>query len=282
VLAVALSLAASCSWGVADFAGGLFSRRWSSVAVLFVMETAGLLTAAIIVVASGDAFPDARSVLLAFAAGSAGITGLGLFFRALSVGSMSIVAPLASTGAIVPVAVGIATGDRVTVLIGVGLAIAIAGVALAGQEGGEEAGGVAGRHAHSVALALAAALAFGTFFVAYDSAADGSAAWATLLARLPAIPLAGGLMLVRRIPPVRGPDLLKLCVAGQLDCIATGLYAVAVTRGALSVVAVVGSLYPVATVLLARAVLGERLRPLQSAGVVAALVGVALVSAGSA
>jgi drug/metabolite transporter (DMT)-like permease len=282
VLAVALSLAASCSWGVADFAGGLFSRRWHAVAVLLVVETAGLLTAGIIVVAAAEPFPDARSALLALVAGTAGIAGLGLFFSALSVGSMSIVAPLAATGAVVPVAVGVATGDRITVVIGIGLAVALAGIALAAQEGGEESGAVAGHHGRSVALAFAAALAFGTFFVAYDGAADGSVSWAILLARVPAIPLAGGLMAVRRIPPVRGPDLLKVGVAGQLDCVATALYAAAVTRGELSVVAVVGSLYPVATVLLARAVLGERLRKAQAIGVLAALAGVALVSAGSA
>ena len=214
MLAVALSLAASCSWGVADFAGGLFSRRWPAVAVLFVVETAGLLTAGIIVVASADAFPDARSALLGLVAGTAGITGLGLFFTALSVGSMSIVAPLASTGAVVPVAVGVATGDRITVVIGIGLAIALAGIALAAQEGGEESGAVAGHHGRSVALAFAAALAFGTFFVAYDGAADGSVSWAILLARVPAIPLAGGLMVVAAHPaPSRGPDLLKVGVA---------------------------------------------------------------------
>jgi drug/metabolite transporter (DMT)-like permease len=133
VLAVALSLAASCSWGVADFAGGLFSRRWHAVAVLLVVETAGLLTAGIIVVAAAEPFPDGRSALLALVAGTAGIAGLGLFFSALSVGSMSIVAPLAATGAVVPVAVGVATGDRITVVIGIGLAIALAGIALAAQ-----------------------------------------------------------------------------------------------------------------------------------------------------
>ena len=213
MLAVALSLAASCSWGVADFAGGLFSRRWHSVAVLFVVETAGLITAGVIVLAAGDPFPDARSVVLALVAGTAGITGLGLFFTALSVGSMSIVAPLAATGAVVPVAVGVATGDRLTVLIGIGLAIALVGVGLAAQEGGEQAGAVAGHHGRSVGLAFGAALAFGAFFVAYDSAADGSVSWAILLSRLPAIPLAGGLMALRRIPPVRGADLVKVGVA---------------------------------------------------------------------
>ncbi len=282
MFAVSLALLASVSWGTADFCGGLFSRRWPPLSVLLVIETAGLLAAGLIVAFSWDAFPDATHTAYALGAGLAGVTGLALLYTALATGAMSVVAPISATGAIVPVAVGIVSGDPLTVLIGGGLVLALVGVMLAGQESaGPDAGGaVVNRRV--VVLALGAALCFGTFFALYDSAADDSVSWAILLARAPAIPLLGAIVWRRGLAVPRGADLVRLVPVAQLDCIATALYAVAVTRGALSVVAVIGSLYPVATVLLARLVLAERLRLIQAAGVAIAFVGVALVSLGSA
>lgn len=281
MLAVLLSLAASVAWGVSDFFGGLFSRRWPALSVLLVIEAGGLLAAVTIVVVAGDAFPDTRHVLLAAGAGLAGVSALGLFFTALSAGTMSVVAPISATGAIVPVLVGILTGDELTVLIATGFVLALAGVMLAGreQEVADQATTAAGRRV--ILLALGAALGFGTFFVLYDAAADASLSWAILLSRIPAVPLVALVVWRRGLPVPRGADLVRLVGIAQLDCLATSLYAVAITRGALSVVAVIGSLYPVATVLLARLVLGERLRRVQAAGVVTALVGVVLVGIGS-
>jgi drug/metabolite transporter (DMT)-like permease len=282
VLAVFLSLIASTAWGVSDFFGGLFSRRLPALSVLLVTEVGGLLTAGIIVAASGDAFPDTRHAVLALAAGVAGITGLALFFTALAVGTMSIVAPLSAMGAIVPVIVGVATGDRLTALVVTGLSLALLGVILAGQEAEDSDSATAASNRRAILLALGAALGFGVFFVAYDTAADASLGWAILLARLPAIPLVGVIVWRRGLALPRGQDLVRLFGVAQLDCIATSLYALAITRGALSVVGVIGSLYPVTTVMLARAVLGERLRRVQAVGVITALLGVALVSVGSA
>ncbi len=281
VLAVLLSLIAATAWGVADFFGGLFSRRLPMMSVLFVIEVGGLLAAGTIVIVSADAFPDARHAIIGLAAGLAGITGLALFYTALSIGTMSIVAPLSATGAIVPVVVGVATGDRLTTLVSTGLVLVLLGVILAGREADDPDRAASASDRRAILLALGAALGFGTFFVAYDTAADASLGWAILLARLPAIPLVGLVVWRRGLALPRGPDLVRLVGVAQLDCIATSLYAVAITRGALSVVAVVGSLYPVATVLLARAVLGERLRRVQAAGVITALLGVILVSVGS-
>lgn len=283
MLAVLVALAASAAWGVSDFFGGLFSRRIPMMSVLLVIEAAGLLTAVTIVVAVGDPLPDTRHVLLAFAAGLAGVTGLALFYSALAVGTMSVVAPISATGAVVPVVVGLATGDPVSVALGLGLALVLCGVALAGRERddpGQARAPGAGRRA--VLLALGGALGLGTFFVIYDVAADASVAWAILLSRLPAIPVIALIVRARGLAVPRGADLRRLSGVAQLDCLATALYAVAITRGALSVVAVVGSMYPVVTVLLARSMLGERLRTVQAVGVVTALLGVALVATGSA
>ncbi|UTI64850.1 EamA family transporter [Paraconexibacter antarcticus] len=281
MVAVLLSLLASASWGAADFCGGFFSRRWPSLSVLLVIEAGGLITATTIVVLANDPFPDARHALTGVAAGVAGVTALALFYRALSIGTMSIVAPISATGAAVPVAVGVATGDELTALIVVGLVLAFAGVVLAGREAAPDNPAAAGTRL-VVGLSLAAALGFGLFFTLYDTAADGSSAWAILLSRLPAVPVVALLVRRRGLAVPRGADLYRLVGVAQLDCAATSLYALAITRGALSIVAVVGSLYPVMTVLLARVVLRERVRRVQAVGVVVAFVGVALVSLGSA
>lgn len=281
MVAVLLSLVASAAWGCSDFVGGLFSRRLPMPSVLFVVEVGGLLTAGTILLVSGDAFPDGYHALVALAAGLVGIAGLAIFFTALTLGTMSIVAPLSATGALVPVAVGVATGDEITAIVSAGLALTLVGIVLAGREADDDERD-ARDDRKAIVLAIIAALCFGTFFVAYDTAADASVPWAIVLARLPAIPLVGLVVWRRRMPLPRGQDLVRLTAAAQLDCVATSLYAVAITKGALSIVGVIGSLYPVTTVLLARFVLGERLQRVQAAGVAAALLGVALVSVGSA
>lgn len=234
-----------------------------------------------VLASTGEGPPTGDKLLLALGAGVAGITGLGVFYRALAIGKMSIVAPISATGAAIPVVVGIATGDTLTVLIGLGLAVTMAGVILASREQheGEEEGDASRA---SIGLALLAAVGFGSFFVLYDGASDDSLLWAMLCIRGVAVPLVGGLVLLNRPAAPAPRDVGILAVAGLLDLAATGLYALANREGALSIVGVVGSLYPVATVLLARAVLGERLRPLQQAGVVLAFVGIGLISAGSA
>jgi drug/metabolite transporter (DMT)-like permease len=279
-LGIVLALAASACWGVADFFGGLQSRRLSALTVVLGVETAGLLLVGVAVLVTGKTVPGGADAAWALAAGLAGVLGLTAFYRALAVGTMSIVAPISSTGVALPVLVGLARGDRLSAAQAAGLACAVVGVLLAGREEGEDTGsGAAARHA--VLLALAAAVGFGTYFVASAEAADGGVLWTLLLARAAAVPVLALLALATRAPlvPARG-DALRLFAIGALDLTATGLYAAATTKGLLAVVAVLGALYPVSTVLLARAVLGERLSRVQGAGVAAALAGVALIAAG--
>lgn len=280
MLAIAFAVAASATWGAADFLGGLFSRRLSVLAVLFTIEIAGLVVIGAIVVASGEPAPDSRALLAGLGAGAAGVAALGAFYRALAIGTMSIVAPISASGVTLPVIVGLATGDAPSAMASAGLALTVAGVMLASRESEHPGTGHPPASRTAIALALLAAVGFGTFFIAYDVASDGSVLWAMLVARSVAVPFVGGLVLARGVTLPRGRDLAALCAAGMLDLTATGLYALANRHGDLSVVSVVGSLYPVATVLLARAVLHERIAPLQAAGVMAALAGVGLVAAG--
>jgi len=274
--AILLSLAAACSWGIADFAGGLTSRRVPALLVLLGQQALGVLIVAVVVLALAEPFPDGETVALSVAAGIAGAVALGAFYKGLAVGTMSVVAPIGASGVVLPVVFGIATGERPGAFQVAGIAVTALGIVLASREAG---GGEASRA--SIGYALLAALGFGSFFILSDPAADVSVPWLLLLARSAAVPV-----LVVAVAATRGfvrPDrraLGAIALVGVLDLAATALYAVAQTQGLLSVVPVIASLYPVTTVLLARGVLGERLRGVQAAGVVLAFAGVGLVAAG--
>ena len=276
---VLLSLAASSCWGVADFLGGLQSRRVPVAVVLCVVEGAGLIVVLAIIVATGEPFPGTRAAILSVVAGIGGVIALGCFYRALAIGTMSIVAPISASGVTLPVIIGIATGDELSTVVAVGLAVTFVGVLLASREHHDDAERAAAGKL-SIALALVAAVGFGSYFVMSDAAADDSVLWLLVLSRSVPVPALALFAWARGLRPPTGPTAGTLLVAGTLDCGATALYAVANTKGALSIVSVVGSLYPVMTLILARAVLGERIRPVQQAGVAAALAGVAMIAAG--
>jgi drug/metabolite transporter (DMT)-like permease len=279
MLPVLLSLAASSCWGVADFLGGLQAKRVPVAVVLGVVEGTGLVGVLVVIAMTGEPFPGLRAAILAMVAGVAGVIALGCFYRALAIGTMSIVAPISAAGVSLPVVVGIATGDRLSTVVAVGLAVTVSGVVLASRERHDDAERAAAGKL-SVALALVAALGFGSYFVMSDAAADDSVLWLLALSRIIPVPALAAFAWRRGMRPPSGPNALALVAAGTLDCGATGLYGLANTKGALSIVAVVGSLYPVMTVVLARAVLGERIRPVQQVGVAAALAGVAMIAAG--
>ena len=282
MVAVSLALLASACWGVADFIAGLKSRSLSAVLVLLVQQAAGAVVVVAIVVVASEGLPGRDAALLSVASGAAAALALGAFYRALAIGTMSVVAPISASGVTLPVAVGLATGDRPSSLQAIGLALTVIGVVLASREQHE---GQAGGSRASIGLALVAAAGFGTFFTLSDAAADDSVLWLLVLSRSTAVVLlicvlaaAGGAGALSKLP-VR--TLAVLALVGALDLAATGLYALANTKGALSIVAVVGSLYPVLTVLLARMVLKERLRGVQTAGVAVAFLGVAAVVGGT-
>jgi len=281
VAAILFSLFASMSWGLADFASGFKSRRLGTLTVLAWIEASGLAVVMVVIVATAEPLPDGRTALYAVIAGAAGVSALGALYQALSIGTMSIVAPISATGVMLPVIVGLATGDRLTVVIGVGIAVAIAGVLLASREEVDELAS-GGPNRQAILLALAAAVGFGLYFTFADVAADGSVLWLLAAGRIVALPFVIALALRSSQPiiPAAPVDRVQLLLIGCADLIATWLYGLATTRGALSVVSVIGSMYPVITVLLARAVLKERLSRTQAAGVVLALAGVATVSAG--
>ncbi|MDX6698436.1 MAG: hypothetical protein QOE65_1833 [Solirubrobacteraceae bacterium] len=249
--------------------------------VLGVSQAAGVLGIALLTAFSGESFPGIAHMWPAAAGGAAGIVAIAAFYRGLAIGTMSIVAPISATGAAVPVLVGVATGDRPGPLVVVGIAAAITGVVLASREDAPEGSERAATARRSVLLALVAALGFGAFFVGMDASADDGVLWALLSARIASFALMAAALAAARPAAPRDPRLLGVLAGiGLLDLGANGCFALATTKGLLSVTSVVGSLYPLVTVLLARLVLGERVRRVQELGIAAAVLGVVLIAAG--
>ena len=280
MLAVALAFSSSLCWGLADFLGGLQSRVRPLVTVLLIAQVAAVAIGIAFVAGSGDPFPDPGAAALATGAGLAGCAALAAFYRGLAIGTMSIVAPVSATGAAVPVLVGLATGERPGAIQVAGILVAMAGIVLAAREPGDAPAGSAMRA--SLVLAGLAALGFGTFFVLIDRATElGGAPWSLLLVRVGEVALLGAAALATRpAMPAGIRDASPLLIIGVLDFSATAFFALATEKGLLSVVSVVGSLYPAVTVILARIVLAERVARSQELGVLLTLAGVVAISAG--
>jgi drug/metabolite transporter (DMT)-like permease len=276
--AVLLALCASLTWGVADFGAGYSSRLLPVFVVATTMQIAGLVFAGAVVLIGGLDPPTWEQTGWAVFAGLAGIVGLASFYRGLAIGTMGIVGPISTTAAIVPLVYGLARGERPSSLQAAGVALAIVGVVGASLEPLPEGRGR--RVGTGVGLALLAAAGFGCSLIGLSKAAVGGTVWPVLIMRIVAVPCM--LVLAVALGPRRPSRTLLplLVVLGLFDTGATFLYAAASTRGLLSIVAVLASLYPVVIVALARAVLHERVARPQLVGVAVALTGVALISAG--
>ncbi len=279
MLALAISLASAFSWGVSDFLGGLTSRRLPVLGVLAVSQPAGLILIAVLIPLFGADSISAGKLAIAFLAGAASLGGLGAFYAAMAMGTVSVVAPIAALGVVVPVGFGLAAGDAPAPIQLAGLIPAIAGVVILSYEESPEHAGVARR---SIALAILAGLGFGIFFTGIDAAAADRPGWAILAVRVGGVSTIAVALLVAR-PRLDGVSaaIPVLLVIGLFDVLANALFAVASTKGLLPVVAVGGSMYPAFTIALAHGVLGERLARVQWAGVALALAGVAMIAAGS-
>ena len=276
--AALLALAASVSWGVGDFLGGLKSRTVAPLTVMAIAQVVGLAWIASIVAVRGEGFPGS-GVFWAMPAALCGTVGLAAFYRGMATGSISIVAPLAATGAVIPVVAGIALGDRPSILQLAGFPLAIGGAVLASREPHPALG--AGRVAAGVPWALLAALGFGLFFLPMHEAGSHDYLWAALVFRGSSCAMVLCALAVVR-PPVRvgRADVGVLALVGVLDTAGNVFFAASSGSGLVSVVSVLASLYPVVTVALAWLYLRERLDLSQAAGVAAALAGVVLISAG--
>jgi drug/metabolite transporter (DMT)-like permease len=209
-------------------------------------------------------------------AGLVGLVGLSAAYRGMAIGVVSVVSTIAATGPVVPIIVGLVLGERPSVLQFVGITVTLAGIALLAFDRRPQAGG---KLVPGVGLALLAALAFGVFLVAIRYASRPDPLWGVLAIRTGSVLalLLLGLAFRSRIKVARA-DVPSLFAVGVLDVSADVFFAFATTVGLLSIVSILSSLYPVATVILARIVLKERMVRLQQVGIVMALAGVLLIS----
>lgn len=273
-----LALGGALCWGVGDFFGGLAARRIAVLTVIVVSQLVGALGLALWIWIAGEPFPGAAELLPAAGAGVAVVIGVGALYRGLAIGAMGVVAPISAAGPIVPLTVDAAQGTTPSALQWLGIGLVLLGIVALSRE----PSGSGGRQlAAGAGLAIVAALGFGLFVVGIDAGSDGSATWAVLAARSAAIPLAIAAAIVTstRLRPPRAV-LPMLAAIGLVDTGANVLVATATTRGAAGIVAVLSSLYPVVTIVLARIVLTEKLSTQKRAGGVVALTGAALVAAG--
>jgi drug/metabolite transporter (DMT)-like permease len=250
------------------------TKRLPAFGVTIVSQAAGFVALLVAVAVRGDV--GGRSFLLGCLAGVGGGAGLAAFYRALSLGTMSVVSPLVACGAVVPFAIAIATGERPSTLAVSGAVIALTGAVLASVE---ERRSESADRARAILLALVAAGALGlfTYFLGLGSR-EGDALSTLVGARVGSLSFLVIAAVASRAPLRIGRSSLAAVVAvGLADVTAN---AVASGHGLLALVAVLGSLYPIATVLLAHVVLGERLTRPQQLGIGIALAGVAAIAGG--
>jgi drug/metabolite transporter (DMT)-like permease len=275
MLAVALALGASATWGLADFFGPLKGRTLGALRVLVYVQLGGLAVIALVVAIRGTG-PADLGALFAIPAAISGTLGLYAYYRGMAVGAMSIVAPIAGISAGVPVIFGIATGDRPSLWQWLGIAGALGGVFLASREPGR-----GGKVAAGVGLALLAAIGFGGYFPPMHAAGNADFWWAALIFRMTSASVILAAVAVRRpsltVQPIQVP---VLALIGIGDMLGNLLFAAASATGLVSITSVLASLYPIVTVVLARLVLKERVARSQEAGIALTLAGVALISAG--
>ena len=277
-MAVLLGLASAVVYGSADFLGGLATKRSSAYSVVVWSQLAGLVGLVAAVFVLRQPLPAASDLGWGAIAGIGGGIGVVLLYRGLSIGRMGVVAPTAAVGAAcIPVIVGLALGERPHPLALVGVVVALAAILLVSASAPDTSSDNPGRA--GLLHAAGAGVGFAAFFIflTYSDAAAGL--WPLLAARVSIVVAAVAAVVTRNaIRPAPG-SWGVIAIVGILDMAANLLYLLASRRGLLSLVAVIVSLYPASTVVLARVVLAERLTARQLGGLLAAGAGVALIAA---
>lgn len=278
---IALALACAVVYGIADYCGGRASRSAPSLAISLIGQISSLSFGFAIVLAVGTAFPPSRELAWGALAGVASAIALASFYHALSHGSMTVVAPItAVTSAVLPVGFGLLRGERPAVIAYVGMALAIAAIALV-------SGAVGVRHIatrrSTIGFALVAGLGFAVIFIALGETTSASGIWPLVASRVVSIVLIGIAVLATRTAVKGHGSIWRLAaLAGLLDMSANFIYLLAVRRGLLSIVVVVVALYPVSTVVLAFGLDKERVSRSQATGMAMALGALVLVSVAGA
>ncbi len=272
-LSPGLSLAAAASWGAADFSGGVAAKKVNTFGVVVVAHGTGLLLMLLLALVAHEPLPGRTSLLWGCAAGLVGGIGLAAFYKALAVGKMGINAPLSAViTAVLPVLFSFGTEGLPRPLQLIGFVLAFVGIWLIAAQGG-------GGRPEGVGLAILAGIGFSGFLLFIKLAGSTAVFWPLVAARAASSLLMLTIVLIggREWKPVPGV-LGYMLLAGVLDSGANALYLAATQHGRLDVAAVLSSLYPASTVILARVLLKERLSGAQSTGIVAALIAIPLIA----
>lgn len=276
-MGVVLALGAALAYGLSDFVGGLAARRTSAWPVAAVGATAAFVcTVLIALVTDGD--PTGADLWWGALAGIGSGLGGGFLYRGLAAGRMGVVAPVSAVGAaILPVVVGVATGERPQPLVWLGIAAAVPGIWLVSREPGEDSNLAAG-----LVDGLIAGLGFGLLFAAIGQVPEGAGYWPLATAQATALlaVVATATMLRARWRPTARSEVTGGVLAGVLASAAALGFLLATQTGLLTVAAVLTSLYPAFTILLAASVLREPIHRGQALGLAFCGVCVALVAAG--
>ncbi|MET7617134.1 DMT family transporter [Streptomyces sp. NPDC005408] len=283
------ALATSFLWGLADFGGGLLTRRMPALTVVVASQAIAVMVLGAIVIATGGLDEAGPQLWYAVAAGVVGPVAMLSFYKALALGPMGVVSPLGSLGVAVPVCVGLALGERPGLLQFAGIAVAVAGIVLAG--GPQLRGAPVQRQA--ILLTLLAAFGFGAVMalIAEASTTITGLFLALFVQRVTNVTVGGAALFVsvkrgaRALPEDGGmrvvlASLPALAFVGLADVAANGTYSIAAQHGPVTIAAVLANLYPVVTVLAALMMLKERLRVVQATGAGLALVGTVLLATG--
>ena len=278
---IGLALLASVFFGLSDFLGGTLSRKLPMLTVLFLSQIVAVISLTPQAIIDPFDFSATSSIIWGLVAGFAAAIAVSSLFKALAIGTMGVIAPITSLSVLVPVTVGIIMGDQLTIVLALGLAAAVVGTVLAsGPEIKRKVPSAGGTQA--IVLGGIAALAFG---VANLAIALGSATSVTTTLLTDAVTVlvmyTGGLIIFKQVPKARGLSLLGIVAIGVLGFAANISFAFASLSGALSIVAVLASLYPVVTAILGWRFHNERLMRVQLWGVALVLAGVATIAATS-
>ena len=284
-MVILLGLAAAVLYGSGDFLGGMATRRAHVLTVLMLADSAGVIVA---LAAAAMSSGPVRLAGLAWGVSAGLIGGLGLiiFYVGLATGPMSVVAPLSGlVSTVLPVAVALGEGERPGAGVYAGALLCLVAIVMASSAGGTGSASRPGRRGpgRAIAYGVASGAAFGVFFLLIRNAGQSGELWPVAAGRIGelAVVVIAAAALRRGLLP-RGSDirlLLAAAAAGVIDVVANICYVAATRTGMLGLAVVLASLYPGVTVLLARVVLGERLRPLQRAGLGLAAIGILLVAA---
>jgi drug/metabolite transporter (DMT)-like permease len=276
--AVFFGLAAAASWGAGDFGGGVATKRSPVYLVVLLSHIVGLAGLFLLIGLSGELLPASGNLWIGALGGIAGAVGVAALYTGLSQGRMGIVAPLTAViTAIVPVLFGLFSEGLPTTQQLVGFLVALLSVWLISSDNGM---GFARLDWQDFRLPIIAGLGFGLFFISIDQVSDDAILWPLAAARVASIIFMLILVLIsrQRGVPAKG-QLAVIAMVGVSDTVGNVFFALATSLGRLDIAAILSSLYPAVTILLAHLLLDENISRQQWIGIAAALAAVVLITA---